>query len=146
MIMMMRRCQNECRKCSLTLVWSMKRASKSERQCYWCQNDEICTTPKIRTLNAPNPEHIDPNVYQRSLMYICCIYLIYIYKHKNQITSKSQTKLQERECDCPRKKLEAGEQVSDQEQRLRHQAAVAEPKIGQKPLVESALPLGRREE
>ena len=46
---------------------------------------------------------------------------------------------------CPRKKLEAGEQ----EQRLPHQAAVAEPKIGQKPLVEtstweSALPLGKR--
>ena len=50
---------------------------------------------------------------------------------------------------CPRKKLEAGEQVPDQEQRLRHQAAVAEPEIGQKPLVvtsswESALPLGKR--
>ena len=57
--------------------------------------------------------------------------------------------MQERECDCPRKKLEAGEQVPDQEQRLRHQAAVAEPEIGQKPLVvtsswESALPLGKR--
>ena len=77
-------------------------------------------------------------------MYICCIYVIHIYKHKNQITSKSQTKLQERECDCPRKKLEAGEQVPDQEQRLPHQVDVAEPKIGQKPLVESALPLGKR--